>query len=316
VERIHQETLQIPGVKAVDVWIMLPTRRVRPDDTEGGLIYMIAPRPDSEIMAPPAIIEGRYLSTDDENAIVVTIDTIKEEPDLQIGSPLVLKINGKEHTFKIVGIALGVSQPMVYADYKDIAHATGNMDKASTALIAAEQSDEEYLNSILPVLEAHYERAGMQITTIHTTTSERAEAESTFAIITALLLFMSILLALVGGLGLMGTMSINVLERTREIGVLRAIGAPNRGVAQVFIREGIGIGILSWGIGSLLAYPMSQALAEAVGMALMGVPLSFAYSVSGMWGWLLAVIFLSTIASLIPARNASRLTVREVLAYE
>ena len=49
---------------------------------------------------------------------------------------------------------------------------------------------------------------------------------------------MAILLALVGGLGLMGTMSINVLERTREIGVLRAIGAPNRGVAQVFIRGG------------------------------------------------------------------------------
>jgi putative ABC transport system permease protein len=316
VERIHQETLQIPGIKAVDVWTMLPTRRVRPDDTESGLIYMIAPRPDSEIMAPPAIISGRYLKPDDYNAIVVTVDTIKEEPDLELGGPLVLKINGKERTFEIVGIALGVSMPMVYADYEYIAYATGDLDKASTALIAADQNNEEYLLRILPVLEEHYETAGMQITTIHTTTSERAEAESTFAIITSLLLFMSILLALVGGLGLMGTMSINVLERTREIGVLRAIGAPNRGVSQVFIREGIGIGVLSWGIGSVLAYPMSQGLAEAVGRALMGVPLSFAYSLSGMWTWLFAVIFLSAIASLVPARNASRLTVREVLAYE
>jgi putative ABC transport system permease protein len=316
VERIQHETLQIPGVKAVDVWTMLPTRRIRPDDTESGLIYMIAPRPDSEIMSPPAIVEGRYITPDDENAVVVTVDTLKEEPDLQLGDSIVLKIDGKERSFEIVGVALGVSTPMVYADFDYVSYATGDLDMASTALIATDQSSETHLKSILPILEEQYEAAGMRITTIHTTTSERAEAESTFAIITSLLLFMSILLALVGGLGLMGTMSINVLERTREIGVLRAIGASNQGVAQVFIREGIGIGVLSWGFGSLLAYPMSQGLAQAVGMALMGVPLSFAYSISGMWIWLVAVILLSAIASLIPARNASRLTVREVLAYE
>lgn len=316
VERIHQETLHIPGIKAVDVWTMLPTRRVRPDDTESGLIYMIAPRPDSEIMMPPAIVEGRYLKPEDENAIVVTVDTLKEEPDLQLGDPIILKIDGKERTFEIVGVALGVSMPMVYADFDYVAYATGDLDLASTALIATEQSDEAYLKSIIPILEKQYEDTGMQVTTIHNTTNERAEAEATFAIITSLLLFMSILLALVGGLGLMGTMSINVLERTREIGVLRAIGASNQGVAQVFIREGIAIGGLSWGFGSLLAYPMSQGLAQAVGVTLMGVPLSFAYSISGMWAWLVAVIVLSAIASLIPARNASRLTVREVLAYE
>ena len=71
---------------------------------------------------------------------------------------------------------------------------------------------------------------------------------------------MAVLLALVGGLGLMGTMSINVLERTREIGVLRAIGAPNRAVAQVFILEGIAIGLLSWLMGALLAIPMTPRL--------------------------------------------------------
>jgi len=134
--------------------------------------------------------------------------------------------------------------------------------------------------------------------------------------IVALLLVMAILLALVGGLGLMGTMSINVLERTREIGVLRAIGAPNRGVAQVFIREGIAIGLLSWMLGAALAIPMSRALNQASGEAMMGMPLSYSYSMQGLWGWLVAVILLSALASYVPARNATRLTVREVLAYE
>ena len=95
-------------------------------------------------------------------------------------------------------------------------------------------------------LEEHFERMGLRVSTVSTLPNERAEAEVAFDAIVALLLVMAILLALVGGLGLMGTMSINVLERTREIGVLRAIGAPNRGVAQVFILEGITIGLLSW----------------------------------------------------------------------
>ena len=137
-----------------------------------------------------------------------------------------------------------------------------------------------------------------------------------FNVIIVFLLFMAVLLGFVGGLGLMGTMSINVLERTREIGVLRAIGAPNRGVAQVFILEGITIGLLSWVMGSLLAIPMSQGLNQAVGGAIMGTPLTYAYSMPGLWLWLVVVLILSALASFIPARNASRMTVREVLAYE
>jgi putative ABC transport system permease protein len=114
----------------------------------------------------------------------------------------------------------------------------------------------------------------------------------------------------------MGTMSINVLERTREIGVLRAVGAPNKGVTRVFIREGIAIGLISWLFGAVLAYPLGKGLSDAVGIAVIGVPLNFSYSLSGLWAWLILVVILSAIASFIPARNASQLTVREVLAYE
>ena len=106
----------------------------------------------------------------------------------------------------------------------------------------------------------------------------------------------------------MGTMSINVLERTREIGVLRAIGAPNRGVAQVFIGEGIAIGIISWLLGAFLAFPLSKTLSDAVGDLMMGAPLTFSYSTGGVWIWLALILVLSALASFVPARNASRLT--------
>ncbi len=139
---------------------------------------------------------------------------------------------------------------------------------------------------------------------------------SNFSILIILLLIMAFLLALVGGLGLMGTMSINVIERTREIGVLRALGASNRSVSWVFIREGVMIGIISWLLGCIAAVPLSRVICQGLGAVLLGVPLSYRFSFEGTWMWLFLVILLSFLASFIPAQNASRLTVREVLAYE
>ena len=54
------------------------------------------------------------------------------------------------------------------------------------------------------------------------------------------------LLAVVGGLGLAGTMSLNVLERTREIGVMRAVGGSDGSVRLIVVFEGLFVGILSW----------------------------------------------------------------------
>ena len=67
-----------------------------------------------------------------------------------------------------------------------------------------------------------------------------------------LLLTLAALIALVGAIGLAGTLSINVLERRREIGVMRAIGASGLTIASLFIGEGLILGLLAW----LIAIPL------------------------------------------------------------
>jgi putative ABC transport system permease protein len=126
---------------------------------------------------------------------------------------------------------------------------------------------------------------------------------------------MAVLLAVVGGLGLMGTMSINVIERTREIGVMRAIGASNRAVLQIVMVEGMLVGGLSWCVGVLVALPISKLLSGAVGIALQ-TPLSHVFSMLGVLLWLGIVVVLAALASFLPAWSAARVTVRDVLAYE
>jgi putative ABC transport system permease protein len=316
VEEIRQEALRVPGVAQSDVWLQVPVRYVRHNDSESGAIFLFAPRAGSELVPSPEIVQGRWLLPGDENAVVVSTILLKEEPDIQLGDEIVLKIAGRERTCRVVGVSQGILMPMAYVNYAYVARVTGNTGQAGAALVVTEDHDPASVAQTTAILETHFESQGLRVSGVQTTAQERAEAETSFGVIVSLLFVMAVLLTIVGGLGLMGTMSINVLERTREIGVLRAIGAPNRGVAQVFILEGVAIGTISWFFGSLLALPLGKLLSNVVGMPLMGAPLAFSFSIDGVWLWLVLVVILSALASFLPARKASQLTVRQVLAYE
>ena len=114
----------------------------------------------------------------------------------------------------------------------------------------------------------------------------------------------------------MGTMSINVLERTREIGLMRTIGAVDLVVMQSVIIEGLVIGLITWVVAIGLLYPISFALLTIIGQAMTGSSFALIFTPLGVVLWLAVVIVLSIIASVMPARNAARLTINEVLAYE
>jgi putative ABC transport system permease protein len=130
------------------------------------------------------------------------------------------------------------------------------------------------------------------------------------------MLVMASMIAIVGGLGLMGTMSINVLERTREIGVLRAIGASNFDIQSIVIVEGMIIGLISWVISIFLSIPITNVLAFGVGTAMFQSPMPVVYGATGIFVWLIFTLVLAAIASSLPAQRASKLTVKDTLAYE
>jgi putative ABC transport system permease protein len=242
---------------------------------------------------------------------------LKNEPDLKLGDEIVLKIKGRKTSFRIVGITLGL--PMVasaFANYPDIARVANDVGQVDSLIVITEQHDARAQAQAATSLETRFKRGGSRVGSIALIAEELGEMDALFNAVIVLALVMACLLALVGGLGLMGTLSINVLERTREIGVMRAIGAADGAVARVFIVEGIVIGVISWLFGALLAIPLGRALSDEIGTALLQAPLSHTFALDGVAIWLVVVIALSAIASFLPARSASRLTVRDVLAYE
>ena len=130
------------------------------------------------------------------------------------------------------------------------------------------------------------------------------------------LIVMSVIIGGVGGLGLMTTMSLNVLERRREMGVMRAIGATPKTIWLMIVAEGVVIGILSWIIAALLAWPVSKVLGDLLVRAMFRSGMDFTFEPLGLLIWILVSISLSAAASFLPAWKASRVTVREALAYE
>jgi putative ABC transport system permease protein len=124
------------------------------------------------------------------------------------------------------------------------------------------------------------------------------------------------LIMLVGGLGLASTMSIAVLERRREIGILRAIGARDRTILGMVQLEGLVLAGVSWVLAIPLSVPMSLVLARAFAKIMVPVPATFLPGWTGLLEWLLLVAVVSVIASSWPAWRATRVPAAEVLAYE
>lgn len=316
VEQIDKEVRRVPGVLAAETWGITNSRLVRDDGTESETILLVAPPTETELIKP-TLIQGRWLVQQDENAIVINTDVLKEDPGIKVGDEVILNIEGTKRSWRVVGIVRSVLiGPWAYTNYPFLSQVLGKSGLAGAVYIATEQRGPAAQTRMAKELEQHFENVGMQVSSVGKVAELRASAIQQFNVVVVFLLIMAGLLSLVGGLGLMGTMSLNVLERTREIGVMRAIGASDGAIMQIVISEGLLIGALSWIGGTVAAIPLSSILSGAVGRGFLNAPLSEAFSVTGAGLWLGVTLGLAALASFLPARSATRLTVRDVLTYE
>ena len=189
-------------------------------------------------------------------------------------------------------------------------------NRANSIVLTLASDSLDVQHTITSAVEQQFDRADIEVVSTFLVKDERQEIDAAFGILVVLLMIMTVILASVGGLGLMGTMSLNVIERTREIGVMRAYGASSAGIFRIVIIEGLLIGMMSWVLAIGLSIPISIVLARRVGESFMSYPMPVSYSISGIFGWAALVIVISIIASFLPALRAVRLTVTQVLAYE
>ena len=241
---------------------------------------------------------------------------IAQEEGLSVGDQLNVKLESGTATWTIVGLLVDLNnqQRTVFAPREAFARALRQPDRGSLFWIKTDQHTAAYQADITQQLRATLEANAMSVTTARTMADNRELNLSQFNIVSTLLLAMSVVTGLVGVFGLAGTLSLNVLERSKEIGVMRAIGASSRAIRSIFVSEGVVLGLLSAVVAIPLSYPSAQWFSAALGAAL--VPLDFQYSTDGLVTWLILIVIMSALASVWPAMRAAHLTVRDCLAYE
>ena len=318
VTRLESTAKEVPEVGAVEVWSSGGATRVRPDDSKSNPFRVVAVPPNTRMM-DPQVIAGQWLAGEQgiPNAVVINSDLADDQRDLHVGSDVVLEINDKKATWHVVGVVSTESRgPAVYLSRDDYAYATRAAGQGDRVQVSIAPGASLSQHDMAIRLRAYFDSRGLKVTDTQTAAVTQTQNNLLFTVVVSFLILMALLLAAVGGLGLTTTMSINIMERVREVGVLRAIGASNASVRQIVLAEGMAMAVISWILGTLISLGLAPLFSTQLGVALIKIPLQYHYSVVGAVAWFFILLAIAAAASLAPARNAVRLTVREVLAYE
>jgi putative ABC transport system permease protein len=279
-------------------------------------VYLWGVPPDSPMVAP-RLVAGRQLLPEDGLAIVLN-QRIAQEEGITIGDVITLTIGDRESAWTVAGLMLNVNNNQLdnYTPFEALQREAGVANRGATVAVKLMPEAADRQHDVMLDLRTALVSRGVEVSYLDSANDLRARAQSQFSILVALLLAMSLLAALVGSVGLAGTLSISVVERSREIGVMRAIGATSWAIVRIVAGEGILLAILSWLIAVPLSIPSARRFGEIIGLELLDAPLDFRYTADGALIWLGIILILSALASLLPAQRAARISVREALAYE
>ncbi len=319
VDKIQQNLLKVPGVEGVEGWGGAAGEIWDENENLVTKVSISAPPQNTKLLTPE-FVAGRWLLPNEEKAIVVSDSIYDYYPDIKPGDKLTIKLPGqRKEEWEVVGIFRFVDMlgdPLAYANFEFIAGETHLRNQATSYRIITKDHDAVSQRELTRRIDSYLTDRNFAVQSIQSGYLRQANATQAVNTLIIFLLIMATLTAFVGSIGLTGTMSINVLERTREIGVMRTIGAVDSVIMQSVIIEGLVIGIITWVLAIGLSFPISSVLLTIVGKAMMGSALELSFTPLGILIWLGVVILLSAFASIMPARNAAKLTINEVLAYE
>lgn len=305
----------VEGVSRVELWRRLSSVVVREDGTDGEAVQMLAPPKDSRALRPE-MLSGRWLEAGDADAAVLG-HRLAEETGAGVGDRLVLRLpDGTETSWRVAGVVKEIAEPTAYVPAARVAKITGTAGSGELIRISGEKRDQASVSALSSGVERAMEAAGLPVAVSASTGQVRESIEAHIVIFVILVSIMSALIVIVGGLGLVSTMSVNVMERIRELGVMQAVGATTHQIVWIVVAEGVAVGLVSWFVALAISIPLAGAIARTGGAIFLQAPLTPAYSVTGAVVWLALAVGLSAAASAGPALRASRRAVRETLAYQ
>jgi putative ABC transport system permease protein len=294
----------------------IPVTRTYPD--QGHARVSVTAIPDGTTMfTPPKLLEGRWLTPGKTGAVVLNqIARNNTVPGIGAGDSVQLLVGGQPTTWRVVGIVEekgGGSS--VYTTAAGFADATGQPQRVNQLRIATISHDEQTRTAVADAVNKRLTDAGIKVNSAASISRSEAISEGHLGPIVTIVLAIAIAMGVVGVIGLASTMSANILDRTREFGIMHAIGARPKAVRRIVVAEGVFLALASLLVAVIPALALTAVLGAGLGNLFFSAPLPFQVSILAAGIWVILVVLGAVLATDAAATRASRITVREALAY-
>lgn len=294
----------------------LPITRTYPDQGHGRVAITTVPA-DSTTFTQPDLIEGRWLNAAETGAVVLNQTTRENSlPGVAPGDNVQLILDGKATSWQVVGIVQERhGGGGAYATPEGYAQATGKPTTVTTLRVETASHDEETRQEVADAITKTFPDGGIEVASAASISRAEEISGGHLGPVILILLGIALPLGVVGLIGLASTMGANILDRTREFGVMHAIGARPKTVRRIVVSEGLFLAVTSVVVSVLPAMALTAVLGAGLGDLFFNAPLPYRISLPAAGLWTVLALLGAVLATEAAATRASRITVREALAY-
>ncbi|MCL2870179.1 MAG: ABC transporter permease [Coriobacteriia bacterium] len=309
-----------------ETWLDTRATIVRPDGTKNDSFWALGVPPETRIL--DFDFEYGRAPEPGEQGIIIDTELFVTEDYLEPPATVELIIGGQEVERPVVGVVTGSLQGAhLYMDRDDLADLMGISGASTRVLVQAQGGQYSQPNfravqerlglqtRLAESLDRNFTNQNHRVISTQTAAEQLQTQREQLDILSTFLIIMASALAVVGVIGLSGSMTLSVIESTREIGIMRSVGASHLSIFGIYITQGLVVGTISWFFGVFLSWPLSYVLMMALSMTL-EMRLAYLFSFEGVVIWLVFVWVISILASLLPAWRASQVSIRDAISHE
>jgi putative ABC transport system permease protein len=262
------------------------------------------------------VVEGRWFNGNENNVALATT-SLAEAKGIKVGDTIDVEADKVRGQLTIIGLLednskyLGsTSAGKLFTSYQTVERLFRHQGRSDFFAVSFTSHDKTFVDRTMSAIETRFKDLAPSTLAAY---SDKASAQQITAILQIMLYAMVAIIALIGGIGVINTLTLNVLERRREIGVLRSLGGSNARLVQIFLVEGLMLGLLGFVFGLALGYPLAAALVGVIGENTF--PLTFVFDPGMILLTLFFALALSGAASLLPALGAARVRISTTIRY-